>query len=43
MSIKQKFSREKTSAKDRESNRNFLVLIVLVTVALMALVYYVFV
>lgn len=42
MSIKQNFSRQKNSEKDRESNRNFLVVIVLVTVALMALMYYAF-
>lgn len=43
MSIKQKFSREQKSEKDRAENRRFLVIIVVCTVALMSLMYYAFV
>lgn len=42
MSIKQNFSRQKQSEKDREGNRNFLVVVVLVTVALMVAMYFAF-
>lgn len=42
MSIKQKYSREHKSEKDRAENRKFLLIIVVATVALMALMYLAF-
>ena len=42
MSIKQKFSREHKSEKDRAENRKFIIIIAIATVALMALMYLAF-
>jgi hypothetical protein len=42
MSIKQKFSREHKSEKDRAENRKFLLIIVVATAALMTLMYFAF-
>ncbi|MDO8368762.1 MAG: hypothetical protein Q7T20_18325 [Saprospiraceae bacterium] len=39
MSIKQKFSRQHKSEKDRAENRKFLLIIVVSTVVLMGLMY----
>jgi len=43
MSIKQKFSREHKSEKDRAENRKFILIIAVSTVVLMALMYFAFV
>jgi hypothetical protein len=42
MSIKQKFSREHKSEKDRAENRKFILVIVLATAALMTVMYFAF-
>lgn len=42
MSIKQKFSKQQQSAKDRENTRKFLLIITVATVALIALMYLAF-
>jgi hypothetical protein len=42
MSIKQKYSREHKSEKDRAENRKFILVIVVATVALMAVMYFAF-
>jgi len=42
MSIKQKFSREHKSEKDRAENRKFILVIVVATIALMAVMYFAF-
>jgi len=43
MSIKQKFSREHKSEKDRENSRRFLTIIAVSTLVLMGLMYMAFV
>ena len=43
MSIKQKFSRQHKSEKDRAENRKFLLILAVSTLALMALMYFAFV
>jgi hypothetical protein len=43
MAAKQKSTKQQQSAKDREGTRNFLLVVVLATIALMALVYFAFV
>ena len=42
MSIKQKFTREHKSEKDRAENRKFIIVIAIATVALMGLMYLAF-
>ncbi|MFN0216303.1 MAG: hypothetical protein ACKVT2_18745 [Saprospiraceae bacterium] len=42
MSIKQKFSRQHKSEKDRAENRKFLLIVVVVTVAIMTAMYFAF-
>jgi hypothetical protein len=42
MSIKQKFSREHKSEKDRAENRKFILVIVVATIALMTVMYFAF-
>lgn len=42
MSIKQKFSREHKSEKDRAENRKFIMVLVVATVALMTVMYFAF-
>ncbi len=42
MSTKHRSTKEKISAKDREDNRKFLIVLALATVALMLLMYFIF-
>ena len=42
MSIKQKYSREHKSEKDRAENRKFMLIIAVATIALMAVMYLAF-
>lgn len=42
MSIKHKSTKQKISAKDREDNRKFFIVLGLATVALMLLMYFIF-
>lgn len=42
MATKQKLTKEKTSAKDREDNRKFFIVLAVATAALMVLMYFIF-
>ncbi len=42
MSIKQKYSRQHKSEKDRAENRKFIIIMAVATLALMAVMYFVF-
>jgi hypothetical protein len=42
MSIKQKFSKQRRNDKDQAEMRNFLMIVVVATVALMVLMYFIF-
>ena len=43
MAAKQKLTKQKISAKDREDNRKFLIVVAIATVALMLLMYFIFI
>lgn len=42
MSTKQKLTKQKTTVKDREDNRKFLIVLAVATAALMLLMYFIF-
>lgn len=42
MAAKHKFTKKQQSSKDRENNRKFIIVMALVTLALMALMYFAF-